>query len=306
MTEPTYDVLAAGEINVDLILSGDVEPAFGQAEKWVQEATLTVGSSSAIFACAAARLGLRVLFCGLCGDDWSGKFMLDEMVRRGVDLSAVKILPGERTGVGVILNRGEDRAIFTYPGLIPLFQAADVNEVWLRQARHLHVASYFLQTGLQSGLPGLFEQAHSFGLTTSLDTNWDPAERWQGLGAALAQTDIFFPNQVEACALSGVADVEQAAHMLAQWVGLLGVKLGSAGGLGLSGDRIARAAALPMEVVDTVGAGDTFDAGFLYGVLNGWSLERTIRLAAVCGSLSTRQRGGVDGQPTLNEALEYL
>lgn len=306
MTEPTYDVLAAGEINVDLILSGDVEPAFGQAEKWVQEATLTVGSSSAIFACAAARLGLRVLFCGLCGDDWSGKFMLDEMVRRGVDLSAVKILPGERTGVGVILNRGEDRAIFTYPGLIPLFQAADVNEVWLRQARHLHVASYFLQTGLQSGLPGLFEQAHSFGLTTSLDTNWDPSERWQGLDAALAQTDIFFPNQVEACALSGVTDVEQAAHRLAQRGGLLGVKLGSAGGLGLSGDRIARAAALPMEVVDTVGAGDTFDAGFLYGVLNGWSLERTIRLAAVCGSLSTRQRGGVDGQPTLNEALEYL
>ncbi len=306
MAEPVFDVLVAGEINVDLILSGDVEPAFGQAEKWVDEAALTVGSSSAIFACGAARLGLRVLFCGLCGDDWSGNFMLAEMGRRGVDLSGVRILPGERTGVGVILNRGEDRAIFTYPGLIPVFRAEDVAEKWMLQARHLHVASFFLQTALQPGLAGLFERAHALGLTTSLDTNWDPTEKWQGLEAALAQTDVFFPNQVEACALTGVAEVEMAAQLLAKRVGLLGLKRGSAGALGASRDHFVHAQALKVEVVDTVGAGDTFDAGFLYGYLNSWSLERSVQLGAVCGSLSTRRRGGVDGQPTLQEALEYL
>jgi len=306
MAEPAYDLLVAGEINVDLILSGDVEPAFGQAEKWVEEAALTVGSSSAIFACGAARLGLRVLFCGLCGDDLFGKFMLDEMARRAVDVSAVKIRAGKRTGVGVILNRGEDRAIFTYPGLIPVFQAADVDDVWLRKSRHLHVASYFLQTGLQPGLPGLFERAHSFGLTTSLDTNYDPAEQWQGLERTLAHTDVFFPNQVEACALSGAADVDQAAALLSEQVGLLGIKLGAAGGLGVSPGQRVRASAVPVQVVDTVGAGDSFDAGFLYGYLNGWSLEQTTRLAAVCGSLSTRGRGGVDCQPTLAEATACL
>ena len=93
-TDPSFDILVAGEINPDLILSGNVVPEFGQVEKLVERATLAIGSSSAIFACGAARLGLRVAFIGVCGDDLFGRFMLDEMQKRGVDVASVIVRQG--------------------------------------------------------------------------------------------------------------------------------------------------------------------------------------------------------------------
>src|SRR5512142_2133224 len=127
MTPDTpFDILVAGEINPDLILTGDVIPAFDQTEKLVDSATLTIGSASAIFACGAARLGLRVAFIGVCGEDVFGRFMLDELQKRGVDTSNVTVHPGGRTGLSVILNRASDRAILTFPGLIAALQAADM------------------------------------------------------------------------------------------------------------------------------------------------------------------------------------
>src|SRR5512143_1235295 len=190
-----FDILVAGEINPDLILSGNVTPEFGQVEKLVDAAALTIGSSSAIFACGAARLGLKVAFIGVCRDDIFGRFMLTEMQRRGVDVSNIMVRADGQTGLSVILNRGADRAILTYLGLIPALRASDVPDALLRNARHLHVASYFLQTNLQPDLPSLFERARSCGLTTSLDTNYDPSEKWLGFDELLPAIDIFLPNK---------------------------------------------------------------------------------------------------------------
>jgi len=301
-----YDVLVAGEINPDLILSGDVEPAFGQVEKVVDSAVLTVGSSSVIFACGAARLGLRVAFIGKCGDDLFGRFMLEEMRKRAVDTSPVIVDPLLSTGLTVILNKGDDRAMLTFPGAIGALRADEIPNDLLRRARHLHVASYFLQDALRPGLPDLFRRARALGLTTSLDTNYDPTERWEGLDQLLPLTDVFLPNATEACALTGVPDVEEAAARLARIVRVVAVKLGAEGALGVQGEQMARVSSLPVAVVDTVGAGDNFDAGFLYGYLHGWPLERALRLGTVCGALSTRAAGGVAGQPTLDEVLTYL
>jgi sugar/nucleoside kinase (ribokinase family) len=301
-----YDVLVAGEINPDLILSGDVEPAFGQVEKVVDSAVLTVGSSSVIFACGAARLGLRVAFIGKCGDDLFGRFMLEEMRKRAVDTSPVIVDPLLSTGLTVILNKGDDRAMLTFPGAIGALRADEIPDDLLRRARHLHVASYFLQDALRPGLPDLFRRARALGLTTSLDTNYDPTERWEGLDQLLPLTDVFLPNATEACALTGVPDVEEAAARLARIVRVVAVKLGAEGALGVQGEQRARVPSLSVAVVDTVGAGDNFDAGFLYGYLHGWPLERALRLGTVCGALSTRAAGGVAGQPTLDEVLTYL
>jgi sugar/nucleoside kinase (ribokinase family) len=301
-----YDVLVAGEINPDLILSGDVEPAFGQVEKVVDSAVLTVGSSSVIFACGAARLGLRVAFIGKCGDDLFGRFMLEEMRKRAVDTSPVIVDPLLSTGLTVILNKGDDRAMLTFPGAIGALRADEIPNDLLRRARHLHVASYFLQDALRPGLPDLFRRARALGLTTSLDTNYDPTERWEGLDQLLPLTDVFLPNATEACALTGVPDVEEAAARLARIVRVVAVKLGAEGALGVQGEQRARVPSLSVAVVDTVGAGDNFDAGFLYGYLHGWPLERALRLGTVCGALSTRAAGGVAGQPTLDEVLTYL
>jgi sugar/nucleoside kinase (ribokinase family) len=306
MTPKTgFDILVAGEINPDLILSGNVEPAFDQVEKLVDSAVLTVGSSSAIFACGAARLGLRVAFVGVCADDTFGHFMLGEMNSRGVNTSTVLVRPGGQTGLSVILNRGADRAILTHPGLISALTSTDVTDDLLRRARHLHVGSCFLQAALLPGLSVLFTRAHALGLSTSLDPNWDPSGQWRGFGELLKQSDVFLPNVNEALAITGTPDGESSIKRLGESCKVVAIKMGAEGALARCGEESARVLALEVDVVDTVGAGDTFDAGFLYGFLNGWSLEKSLRLAVACGSLSTRSAGGTAAQPALEEAMLY-
>jgi sugar/nucleoside kinase (ribokinase family) len=312
-----FDLLVAGEINPDLILSGDVAPAFGQVEKLVDSADLVIGSSSAIFACGAARLGLKVAFIGKCGDDVFGRFMLAEMSKRGVEIGNVIQVPGGATGLSVILNRGVDRTILTHPGLIPALSADDIPDSLLRQARHLHVASYFLQDALRPGLPRLFERARSLGLSTSLDTNYDPSEQWRGFDELFAVTNVFLPNEAEACSLTRAETAELAAAKLAGRVETLAIKLGAQGALGVSSSprlvgegpgvrEKVRAASIPVKVIDTVGAGDSFDAGFIYGYLQGWPFKKTLRAAAICGALSTQAAGGTQAQATLDEVLREL
>lgn len=301
-----FDLLVAGEINPDLILFGDVAPYFGQVEKLVDSAALVIGSSSAIFACGAARLGLKVAFIGKCGEDMFGRFMLDEMQKREVDVANVIVLPDQATGLSVILNRGIDRAILTHPGLMPALKAEEVTDGLLGQARHLHIASYFLQTSLQPGLLGLFRRAHALGLTTSLDTNYDPSGRWSGFDELLAETDVLLPNEAEACSLARSDSVDLAATKLAERVETLAVKLGARGALAIRKGSRKDVASIAVQVVDTVGAGDSFDAGFIYGYLQGWSLEKTLRTAVICGALSTRSVGGTAAQAGLSEVLPLL
>ena len=304
-----FDILAAGEINPDLILTGDVSPEFGQVEKLVDSAALTIGSSSAIFACGAARLGLRVAFIGVCGDDIFGRFMLDEMQKRGVDVSNVIIRSDGQTGLSLILNRGMDRAILTYPGLIAALRESDISDALIQRRRAIcmlppisckRISSLIYQTS--------FDGPVTFGLTTSLDTNYDPSETWAGFDELLSVTNVFLPNEKEALSLSGEFNVELAADKLGSRVETLAIKLGAEGALGVCGGENVRVASIPVpaDVVDTVGAGDSFDVGFLYGYLNEWSLEKSLRLGCVCGGLSTQRAGGTEGQPTLEEALAFL
>jgi len=302
---PLFDILVAGEINPDLILTGDVKPEFDQVEKLVDSSALTIGSSSAIFSCGAARLGLVVAIIGVCGEDIFGRFMLEEMQKREVDVSNVIVRKGQ-TGLSVILSSGVDRAILTHPGLIPALRASDIPDALLRKTRHLHVASYFLQTNLQPGLPDLFRRARELGLTTSLDTNYDPSEKWIGFDELLSVTNVFLPNEKEAISLSRKANIDLAADDLGPRVESLAVKLGAEGALGVNASQKVKVASIPVKVADTVGAGDSFNAGFLYGYLHKWELAKALRLACVCGALSTQKAGGTEAQPTLEEAMAYV
>lgn len=310
MRDPTprrFDLLVVGELNVDLILRGVRQIAFGQAEQLLDDATLTLGSSSAICACGAARLGLRVAFAGTVGDDLFGRFVLEALADRGVDTAAVRVKPAERTGIGVILVRGDDRAILTFPGSIATTQAKDIDLALLDEARHLHLGSYYLLDGLRPHLAALFAMARWHGLSTSLDTNYDPREDWDGgVGAVLTHCDLFLPNEAELLAITRRPTVDQALAQLAQPGLTTVVKCGSRGALAHRLPHTIAVPSLPAQPIDTVGAGDSFDAGMIYGHLAGWELERSARLAAVCGALSTRAAGGTAAQPTLDEALAAL
>lgn len=300
------DLLVLGEVNPDVVVrAADPRPAFGQVERWVDAIELVIGSSSVIVACGAARLGLRVAMAGVIGDDALGRFMLAAMAERGLDTSAVRIDPRVPTGASVVLSGPSDRAILTTPGTIPLLRVADVPVALVARARHIHVGSVFLLDAARPDLPGLFRAARAGGATTSLDCNWDPRDAWDGgIRALLAETDVFLPNAAEATRLAGISNVEAAARSLVT-LGprVVAVKLGAEGALAVTGDgAVARCPALAVDPIDTTGAGDSFDAGFLAGWLAGRPLAACLALGVAYGSLSTRGVGGTAAQPTLAEA----
>jgi sugar/nucleoside kinase (ribokinase family) len=297
------DLLVLGDANPDLILTGDVRPEFGQVEKLVDDAALVIGGSGAITACGAARLGLRVALIAVVGDDLFGRFTLDAIAERGVDTRGCRIDPHRPTGLSTILSAGTDRAILTTAGTTGELHGDLVDGDMLRSSRHVHISSFFLQHRLASDLPDLFEQAHRAGATTSIDPNFDPAGNWDGgLLSLLAVTDYLFPNATEARAIGGTGEVEAAAAALAGRGTVVVVKNGHAGAFAVAGGNVIHAGAIPGGVIDSTGAGDSFDAGFLAAGLLGWSVAQRLQLAAACGSLSTRAVGGTSAQPTLSEA----
>ena len=293
-----------GDCNPDLVLSGDVRPRFGQAETLVDDAGLTVGGSAAITACAAARLGLDSALIAAVGDDPLGRLQADELRATGIDLSGMVVDPEHPTGVTVVLAEPGDRAILTAPGAIPRLAADAIDTAVLATADHVHVSAWFLLDDLRPGLAGLLRAARAAGATVSLDTNFDPAGRWLDgdLERALDELDLLLLNLTEARALSGESDPRAAARALARRGGAVAVKLGPEGAVVVDGDEVVTAGPPPVEVVDTTGAGDNFNAGLLAARLGGRSLADSLRLALACGALSTRALGGAGAQPSLEAA----
>jgi ribokinase len=297
------DLLVVGDANLDLVLrGGDVVPAFGQREQLVDHADLTLGGSGAIMACGAARLGLEVAIAARVGDDELGRFTRQALRRAGVDDEQVDAAAGEATGISVGLVREADRAVLTAAGALAALDPDTVPDELLASARHVHVASPFLQPRLAEGLGRLVERAQAAGATVSIDTGWDPAERWALPAQALSGADVLLPNAEEAIRLASGADARSAARALAAAGPVVALKLGAEGAAAYSGDDSAEVAAPAVEAVDTTGAGDSFDAGFLAAWLEGQPLGAALALGVACGALSTRAAGGTAAQPTLAEA----
>jgi sugar/nucleoside kinase (ribokinase family) len=295
------DLLVVGDLNPDLILRGDVVPRFGQAEQRLTAADLVLAGSAGIVAAGAARLGLRTAIAAHVGVDSHGDLMLEALRARGVDVSAVTRDASGPTGLSVVLSAPGDRAILTLPGCM-VNQGAQLPDDVLHRTRHVHLSSYFLLPRLAAGAAELFLRARAAGATTSLDTNWDPDGRWQDLRSVLSHTDVFLPNEAELRALTGQPDLDEAARALLPVVPVLAVKRGADGAVGW--DRQAgrvSAAGLPVDVVDSTGAGDSFVAGFLAGRLAGKPLATALRWGCVAGSLSTRAAGGTAAQATRAE-----
>jgi sugar/nucleoside kinase (ribokinase family) len=302
------DLVVLGDANPDLVLhGGDVVPAFGQAERLVESATMTIGGSGAILACGAAKLGLRVAICAVVGDDLFGSFVRDGLRDAGVDIGGVVVDPVAQTGVTVVLSGPQDRAILTMPGTISALTDGSIDRSVLERARHVHVSSYYLQRSLTPGLPAIFDEVHAAGSTASVDPNWDPSGAWDaGLLQLLDKVDVFFPNAMEATRIAHTSDLDAAVRSLAARAGVVAVKNGDRGALASDGAAVHRVEGLLVQAIDTTGAGDSFDAGFLSAWLGGEPVDRALALANACGSLSTRSMGGVDAQPTMAEALAFV
>jgi sugar/nucleoside kinase (ribokinase family) len=301
-------VLVIGEINVDLILGGcEKFPSYG-TEVLAKDGFLTLGSASAITAVGLARLGTPVSFLGKVGVDPNGAVCLNAMESAGVDITRVERNKNVQTGITVSIVGSDDRALVTFPGSIAALKGGDVSDQLLEQFGHLHVSSYFLQSNLTPALPNIFKRAQTLGLTVSVDPGFDPAEEWDtGLLEALVYVDLFFPNEIELSGLTGMLTPGEAVRTLDNGRTIVVAKLGRSGCL-VRNDGVSIAEpAIEVSPVDSTGAGDSFNAGFLNAWLEGEPVRECMRSGNICGGLATRRAGGTPGQPDrseLNAALK--
>jgi len=293
---PRFDVTIAGELNLDLILYGLPDELPPERELLADRMMLTLGGSSAILAHNLACLGSRVGFQSRIGDDNLGQAGLKTLQQSAVDVSGVRSVPGAiKTGLTVILQREAWRNMVTYSGTIAELTWDDLDFEYLTDSRHFHFSSFYLQRGLRPRVPELFRKMKQAGLTTSLDTNDDPDDGWEGgLQDALRYVDIFLPNEREAQKAAGVSDLGTAVKKLAALVPLVVVKLGRQGALAQRGAERFTSPALTVDAVDAVGAGDSFDAGFLNQYVRGADLPTCLAAGNLAGAFSTTRSGGTE------------
>lgn len=289
-----YDVLVVGELNVDLILD-EIEkfPEVGK-EVLAQKMMLTLGSSSAIFASNISSLGAKVAFIGKIGKDKFGEVVLESLQNNKVDISMIKIDKRIGTGATVILNVGEDRANTTYPGAMDHLTINDIIEEDLKKAKHLHFSSYFLQPGMWGSLGELFRKAKQLGLTTSFDMQWDPLETWKlDIPDVLPNVDVFLPNEKELMFLTGKDSLDEAIESIKKYTNILVVKRGNKGSFVHSKDKLTDLPPfLNKKVIDAIGAGDSFNAGFVYKFISGSEITECQKFGNLTGAISTTAAGG--------------
>lgn len=290
-----FDVLALGELNADLILNRiDGEPEIGK-EKFAQNMTLTLGSSTAIFAANVASLGAKTAFVGMIGKDSFGDLVKSSLQSKGVDTSLLIETDKAATGATIVLNYNEDRAMVTYQGTMDMMSFEDIDKEYLLSARHIHISSIFLQSGIKRDLTEILTFARHHGITTSLDTQWDPVEKWDfNYAEILPLVSVFIPNEKELLLLTNSKDLETAIGKIKPFINICVIKRGSKGSMLLlnDGTQIDRGAFLNTEVVDAIGAGDSFNAGFIYKFIKGESPAECQRFGNLTGAINTTASGG--------------
>ncbi len=305
-SEKKHDVIVVGELNVDLILNEiDSFPEMGK-EKLAKKMDLVLGSSSAIFASNLSSLGTKVSFLGKIGDDSFGELCIKSLNNKGVDTSLVITDKVFKTGATIVMNYDNDRAMVTYPGAMENLTIEEITEDTLAEARHMHLSSPFLQPKLKASLIEIFNKAKKLGLTTSLDTQWDPNEKWDlDLEELLPLVDVFLPNEQELLLLTSEETIESALNKIEKYANTVVVKMGTKGSLSMvNGERKNIESFFNSEVVDAIGAGDSFNSGFISKFIQGKSIEECQIFGNLTGAINTSAAGGTGAFESIEKIKE--
>jgi sugar/nucleoside kinase (ribokinase family) len=299
-------VLVVGELNVDIVLSGLASPPLLGSEVLAQGMQMVLGSASAIFASGVARLGHSVGFVGKIGDDHFGQFCRDALVNAGISTDGLLLSP-RPTGATIVLSTREDRALVTHLGAIADLGYDDLPPGLFQRFRHLHLTSYFLQERLRPDFPRLIRQAKAAGLSVSFDPNSDPSQTWSPeIWEVMRIVDIVFVNESEAQALTGMTETAEALSVLAERTACAVVKEGREGATAVRGTERVHVDAFRVHVMDTTGAGDSFAAAFVHGLLTKRTLRESLLLANAAGALSATGVGGTATQPDVPTLSAFL
>lgn len=296
-----YDILSVADLCFDMIVSSSVQPQFNQVELLADDYMIDLGGSVGIFACQFARLGGSIALLGSTGKDAAGQIVLNRLNEAGVDTRLITIHDTEKTPVGLNISCKGDRAMLTYLGAMKKIVPSLLTGSLLHKTRHWHIGGYFLLESMIPAWPGWLQQLKTQGISISLDTNWDPAGNWENVLQLLPLTNVFLPNEAEAKAISGKNDIMEAGRFLAERCPLVVIKMGENGAMIFTGSNIQHFP-LPahltenLHIADTTGAGDNFDAGFIFSWLSGETHAECIHNGFRCAVASLQGLGGIEKQ----------
>jgi len=306
MSQKKLDVIVVGELNIDLVLWNVPMPEY-EKENLAEDMRFAMGSSSAITAHNLSAIGGKIGFIGKAGEDNFGHFMITELDKGGVDTSNVIQDSSLKTGATIVLANPPNKALLTYMGAMTQLTLEDIEWDYVAQARHLHLGCFFLQTGIRKDISKLFAKAKELGLSTSMDTNWDPDDKWgEDLTNALEYTDIFLPNDDEAIRIARAENLADAIEKLKSKVKVLVVKQGEAGAILCEGNKTYSSPGFKVSAIETTGAGDSFNAGFLLKYLEGKDWTECLRYGNACGAIAVSAIGGTEAFKDKKNVVQKL
>ncbi len=296
-----YDVVNIADISADVVITGQEKNRFGQVETLADAYEVELGGSGPIFASQFAKLGGRVGVVTLVGNDPLGDFVLERMKQVGIDTSFVRRSERFRTPLGLNISVNGDRSMLTVLGTLQEITPALVEGLDLSLVRHWHIAGYFLLPALYSFWPRFLRTLKGEGITVSLDTNWSPEGNWEEVSEILPLVDLFLPNDQEALAITETGDYRDAGLQLSGMIPTVVIKRGKEGASVFSDGKEFSTAVSdhwkgPVKLVDTTGAGDSFDGGFLYEWLRGSAVEQCLKTGILCGTSCVQGTGGLQSQ----------
>lgn len=307
MKEKLWDVYVYGDINVDLIIPNVSKfPAPGQ-EEYTESMETFVGGGAALFTLGLGKLGVNVVFQGNLGDDCYGSFILEELAKRGVNTSLIEVKKEKKTGISISFTNEKDRAFLTYMGTNEELNLKHVKLDMVKKAGHIHVTGYMGSRNHQQYLTLLREIKEAGDTTISFDVGWDDTGEWyEGIRELFPYIDVLFMNETEAIHYGRCQSAKEAAMDFGKTCPLVVLKLGKKGAIAYEKGNWHEAAGFFVQAVDTTGAGDSFNAGFIYGFVNGKGVRESLLCGNGCGALSVTRLGGNTGFPTGEELDIFL
>jgi len=301
-----YDVLVVGDVNVDLVVTGIKKMPLPGQERYVDDISLNVGGGAALSAIGLARLGMKSAVYGSIGDDFLGVYIVDILEKTGVDTSFIQKLSFSRTGISIALSWDNDRSFLTYVGSNGENDLNGISDEIISQVSHAHLAGYKADSNHDSYVE-LVRKLKKAGIPVSMDVGWDESEEWSSrLFELVKLVDVFSLNETEASHYCGTDDMEKCIRMLSEYCGEVIIKMGPRGAMGMKNGSIHYCSTFPVSIVDTTGAGDSFNSGFLYGRLTGCDFRTCLIYGNACGALSTTRAGGYSAFPDKKSLHDFI
>ena len=305
------DVACLGILVADLIAKPvDAWPERGKLVL-CDQTEMHTGGCAANTGVGLVKLGCEVGVLGKVGNDGFADFLVGRLQDYGCDCSGiVRARDASTSCTFVMVHSDGERSFIHNCGANGRLRPEDVNWDIVRASKILHLAGHNLMPGFDGGPAGsVMRRAKELGLTTCLDTAWDASGQWLTLvEPSLRHTDIALPSYEEARMITGRDDPRDVAQVLLDFgIRIVGLKMGIEGCYirTAEGEEV-RLPIYEVETVDATGAGDAFVAGFLRGVLEGWDIERTGRLANAVGSLCCTGIGTTQGIRGWDETLAFM